>query len=502
FTAPSSPTEEALAGIWGEVLAVDPIGVDDNFFELGGHSLLATRVVTRIRTVLDTDLPLATLFDQPTIRLLAAALDDVEPAAVAPPIVPVGRDAPLPLSYAQQRLWFLHQLAPASLDYTIAMPIDLSIELDVDALRAALGALVERHEVLRTRLVAGADGVPYQVIDPASGVELPVIDLASEADPAAAAARLMTAETNIPIDIEAGPLFRATLYRIAPDRHRLLLLMHHVVTDDWSAEIMQRELGVLYAGEVLPPLPVQYADFAVWQREWLSGAVLDGQLSYWRERLSGAPVLELPTDRPRPAVRSSAGDVVEFEVPAEVVAGLHRVAGAAGATMFMTLLSVYMLALSRYSGQDDIVVGTPIANRNRAETEGLIGFFVNTLALRVDLSGDPAFKELLGRVRQVALEAFRHQDVPFEQLVDELVTERDRSRTPLFQALFNYVDATAQDGDEAQDGSGLALADAVVAKFDLRLVLAEHGGRLMGGVVYATALFDRSTVQRLVGHVL
>ncbi|WP_239137315.1 condensation domain-containing protein, partial [Dactylosporangium siamense] len=396
----------------------------------------------------------------------------------------------------------MHQLAPASLDYTIAMPIDLSIELDVDALRAALGALVERHEVLRTRLVAGADGVPYQVIDPASGVELPVIDLASEADPAAAAARLMTAETNIPIDIEAGPLFRATLYRIAPDRHRLLLLMHHVVTDDWSAEIMQRELGVLYAGEVLPPLPVQYADFAVWQREWLSGAVLDGQLSYWRERLSGAPVLELPTDRPRPAVRSSAGDVVEFEVPAEVVAGLHRVAGAAGATMFMTLLSVYMLALSRYSGQDDIVVGTPIANRNRAETEGLIGFFVNTLALRVDLSGDPAFKELLGRVRQVALEAFRHQDVPFEQLVDELVTERDRSRTPLFQALFNYVDATAQDGDEAQDGSGLALADAVVAKFDLRLVLAEHGGRLMGGVVYATALFDRSTVQRLVGHVL
>ncbi|MFC4048012.1 condensation domain-containing protein, partial [Dactylosporangium siamense] len=352
--------------------------------------------MSRVRAVFDVEIPVAALFDAPTIAGLAAAVDASGAGAVVPPIAPSDRGRPLPLSFAQQRLWFLQQLEPDSVEYNMSVAVRLDAGLDLAALRAALEALVERHEVLRTRLVADVDGTPRQVIDPPSGVELPVVDLTAEADPLATAMATQAAATTVAFELAAGPLLRATLYRLAPDDHLLALCMHHVITDEWSMEIMRRELGVLYAGEVLPPLPVHYADFAVWQREWLSGAALEGQLAYWRERLAGAPVLELPTDRPRPAVRSSAGDVVEFEVPAEVVAGLHRVAGAGGATMFMTLLTVYTMVLSRYSGQDDIVVGTPIANRNRAETEDLIGFFVNTLALRVDLSGDPTFEELLG----------------------------------------------------------------------------------------------------------
>ena len=326
----------------------------------------------------------------------------------------------------------------------------------------------------------------------------------------AAARGLVAADAAAPFDLAAGPLIRASVIRLGPAGHVLALSMHHVVSDEWSAGIFRRELGVLYAAfgrgepDPLPPLVVQYADFAVWQRRWLAGEVLAGQLAYWRGRLAGAPVLELPADRPRPPVRSTAGAVAQFSVPAEVAAGLRAVARGGGATMFMTLLAAYAVLLGRYSGQDDVVVGTPAANRNHAGTEDLIGFFVNTLVLRADLSGDPEFTGLLGRVREVALGAYAHQDLPFEQLVDALVSDRDRSRTPLFQVFFNY--AQTGGGDAAGRGGGQATGAEVrrlPALFDLTLSVADAGeGGLSGGIEYSTALFDHATVERMCGHLV
>ncbi|MFC4048008.1 condensation domain-containing protein, partial [Dactylosporangium siamense] len=342
FVAPSGATQELLAGIWGELLGVDRVGVNDTFFELGGHSLLATQVMSRVRAVLGADLPVSALFDAPTVARLAVAVDAAGAGVAAPAIVPVHRDRPLPLSFAQQRLWFLHRLEPGSVEYNAPMTIALEGELDVAALSAALAALVARHEVLRTRLVADEHGVPWQVIDPApERFDLPVVD---ELGP------------QVPFDLAAGPLFRASLLRVSADEHVLALSMHHVVGDEWSAPILRRELETLYAGAALPPMPVQYADFAVWQRQWLTGDVLAGQVGFWRDRLAGAPTLDLPTDRPRPAVRSAEGAAFEFAIPAAVADGLRMVARGADASMFMTVLSAFTVLLSRYSGQDDIVV--------------------------------------------------------------------------------------------------------------------------------------------------
>ena len=314
-------------------------------------------------------------------------------------------------------------------------------------LGAALSAITARHEVLRTRLAAGPDGVPYQVIDPPSRFPLPVADVSGAADPRRAAGVLVAADAVAPFDLAAGPVIRACLARMAPDEHVLVLSVHHAVFDEWSAQILRRELAALYqaarAGDPdpLPALPVQYADFAVWQRAWLTADVLEGQLDYWREQLAGLPVLDLPTDRPRPPVRSTAGAETGLAVPARTAQGLRGVAQRGGASMFMTVLAGFAVLLGRYTGLDDVVVGTPVANRDRAETEDLIGYFLNTLVMRADLSGDPSFTELLGRVRAMALGAYAHQDLPFEQLVDELVTERDRSRTPLFQVMFTCTTA-------------------------------------------------------------
>ena len=403
-------------------------------------------------------------------------------------------------------------------------PVRLGADLDVAALGAALGAVVGRHEVLRTRLVAGPDGVAYQVIDPPGPFPLPVIDVCGDADPVAAARALVAADAAAPFDLAAGPLIRASVIRLGPAGHVLALSMHHVVSDEWSAGIFRRELGVLYAAfgrgepDPLPPLVVQYADFAVWQRRWLAGDVLDAQLAYWRGQLAGAPVLELPADRPRPPVRSTAGALTRFSVPVETAAGLRAVARGGGATMFMTLLAAFGVLLGRYSGQDDVVAGTAVANRNHAGTEDLIGFFVNTLVMRADLSGDPEFTGLLGRVREMALGAYAHQDLPFEQLVDALMTGRDRSRTPLFQVFFSYFTGDGRqagqdqasrggDGHDASapgDGdAGVSLEDigaGAVAKFDLRLILTEDGGGLAGGIEYSTALFDSGTIGRMAGH--
>ncbi|MEV6868896.1 amino acid adenylation domain-containing protein, partial [Streptosporangium subroseum] len=509
FAAPGSPTEEALAGVWAEVLGRERVGVGDGFFELGGHSLLATRVISRVREVFGVEVPLAALFDHPTVAGLAAVVDAATAASV-PPIVPVPREERLPLSFAQQRLWFLDQLEPGSLEYNVPLTLRLEGPLDVAALGAALDAIVERHEVLRTRLVA-VGGVPYQVVDPAAGFGLSVTDLSGEPDASARARELVAADAVTPFDLAAGPLFRGRLIRIGADDHVLSLCTHHVVSDKWSVGVLRGELSALYdvfgRGEPSPltPLAVQYGDFAVWQRDRLRGDTLDGQLGCWRERLAGAPVLELPTDRSRPAVRTSAGDLVEFAVPATAVEALRELSRQSGATMFMTLLSAFTVLLGRYAGQDDVVVGTPIANRNRSEIEGLIGFFVNTLVLRTDLSGDPTFAELVGRVRREALGAYAHQDVPFEQVVDALAADRDRSRTPIFQVMFDYGHGEA--GDGRPDLGGLGVADEGLphdtALFDLTLALAEDGeGGLDGAFEFSVDLFDRPTVTRMAGNLL
>ncbi|MFD0634345.1 amino acid adenylation domain-containing protein [Catenulispora yoronensis] len=526
FAAPRTPTEELLAGIWAEVLGLDRVGTRGNFFDLGGHSLLATRVVSRIRAVFGVEIPLAALFDEPTVAGLAGIVESAgaagsvgsagsagsvgsaeagDPTRTAPPIVPASRDSLLPLSFAQQRLWFLDQLEPGSVDYNSPMPIRLTGALDVAALGAALDEVLARHEVLRTRLVLGLDGVPYQVIDEAAGLALPIVDLSGEPDPLAAAGDLIASSAVQPFDLAAGPLIRSSLLRLGAEDHVLNLCMHHVISDEWSAGILRREIALLYGAfrdgqpSPLAPLAVQYADFAVWQRDWLSGPVLDEQLGFWREALADAPMLELPVDRPRPAVRTSSGAVVAYDVPDEVADRLREVSRQSGATMFMTLFAAFTVLLSRYTGQDDIVVGTPVANRNRSETEDLIGFFVNTLVLRTDLSGDPSFADLIGRVRKVSLDAYTHQDLPFEHLVDALQPERDRSRTPLFQVLFNYVQEAAGTtpglgGLDVADVGGVAQDTTL---FDLTLGVADTEEGLRGLFEFSTDLFDRATVERM-----
>ncbi|MFG1690408.1 amino acid adenylation domain-containing protein [Nonomuraea sp. NPDC049269] len=502
YQPPTTPTEQLLADIWTDLLGLDRIGVRDNFFDLGGHSLLATQVITRIRAVLGVDLPLAALFDQPSVAGLAPLVDGANGSS-RPPILPADRDQPLPLSFAQQRLWFLAQLDPDSAEYNTPTPIPLPGDLDIPALRAALTALTERHEVLRTRLVADPHGIPHQIIDPPTAFDLPVVEAASEQQ----AQTLIAADAATPFDLAAGPLLRGTLIRLADDLHILALCMHHVISDEWSAKIFHRELTALYEAfrtgrpSPLAPLRVQYADFALWQRDWLTGETLENQLGYWRRRLAGPPVLDLPTDRPRAAVRDAAGAAITFHIEPETTAALKELSRRSGATMFMTVLAAYTVLLGRYTRQDDVLVGTRIANRNQAETEDLIGFFINTLVLRTDLSGDPTFTDLLHQVRTTALDAYGHQDLPFEQVVDELGIERDRSRPLLFQTLLNYFTA---DDPVPLDQAGTAEVrsqDAIVAKYDLQLFFTEdNAGGVTVSAQFSTALFDRSTIERLIGH--
>ncbi|HST57595.1 MAG TPA: amino acid adenylation domain-containing protein, partial [Longimicrobium sp.] len=507
YVAPRTAAEEALAGIWADVLGVDRVGVEDDFFALGGHSLLATRVVSRIRSVFAIELPLRALFEGPTVAQLAAAVEEVRRAGLPllPPVLPADRTRPLPLSFAQERLWFLDRMEPGSTVYNIDWPFRLSGALDVAALERALGEVVRRHEALRTTFRT-LDGAPVQVIAPFRGFVLPVEDLSHVAEVEAEVRRRATAEGERPFDLAAGPLFRATLLRLAPDEHALLLGMHHVVSDGWSLGVLHGELSALYAayrdgGESpLPDLPVQYADYAVWQREQLTGDLLDRQLAWWTERLAGAPaLLELPTDHPRPAVQGYRGALEPVALPAALLGRLQALGRGEGATLFMVVLAAFQVLLGKYAGSGDVVVGTPIAGRTRAETEGLIGFFVNTLALRTDLSGDPAFRTVLRRVRQATLGAYEHQDVPLERLVAELQPERSQGHSPLFQVTFALGGEVPRGGLPGLHGEEVD-ADLSVAKFDLALTLTSHAGGLDGTLGYRTDLFERGTIARMVRH--
>ncbi len=441
----------------------------------------------------------------------AAGTDREKPA---PPLRPYLRKGDLPLSFAQERLWFLEQLQPGSSAYNLPAVFRLIGGLDAGVFRRSLAEIVRRHESLRTRF-AVRDGRPVQVIEEGSRLEVPVVDLrALPAGRREAAARVLALEeSRRPFDLAEGPLLRATLLRsttaAGEDEHTVLLVMHHIVTDGWSMTVFVNEFGALYrafsqgAPSPLPELPVQYADYALWQRGWLQGAVLEEQISFWKEALGGAAVLELPADRPRPPVQTYRGTAVPFLIPEGLVRSLERAVHSQSATRFMVLIASLSVLLSRYSGQEDVSIGSPIANRGRAETEPLIGFFANTLVLRTDLSGDPGFRGLLGRVREAALAAYAHQDLPFERVVEEVNPPRDLSRSPLFQVLL-----ALQNTPEGQlDLPGLAAApfpglESTVAKFDLSLWLREAPDGVRGSLEINRDLFDPATAKRLAGHLL
>ncbi|HEX6039348.1 non-ribosomal peptide synthetase [Longimicrobium sp.] len=512
YVPPRSPTEQLLADAWAELLGVERVGATYGFFALGGHSLLATRLVSRIRDLFGVELSLRAIFETPVLRDLAARIvraGQEGDAPFAPP--PLTRVAPAndaPLSFAQERLWFIDRMDPGSALYNMSPALRLGGPLDPAVLEAALREVVRRHEPLRTSFPL-VDGHPVQRVGSADDFRLAVDDLSdlSPEERDDEAGRIVAAWGRMPFDLEHGPLFRARLLRIAPDDHAVLLGLHHAVSDGWSNGILFRELFALYeafaAGESSPlePLPVRYADYAAWQRGWLAGEELDRQVAYWRGALAGAPaLLALPADRPRPAAMSRRGARHTFAVGADVAGSVRALARREGATLFMALLAAWDVVLSRASGQADVVVGTPVAGRTRRETEGLIGLFVNTLALRTDLSGDPPFLALLERVRSATLGAFAHQDLPFEKLVEELKPERSLAYTPVFQALFNLQNTGEGPG---QAPGALSLAPvagrgAPDAKVDVTLTVTElPDGSLHAALGYAADLFDAATIERM-----
>ncbi|HEX7330143.1 MAG TPA: amino acid adenylation domain-containing protein [Pyrinomonadaceae bacterium] len=514
FVAPRTPVEEVLAGIWCDVLSAARVGVNDSFFDLGGHSLLATQVVSRIRAAFGVEIPVRAIFENQTVATQAFEVEQLMyqgGSLNAPPVVRTSREVELPLSFAQQRLWFIDRLTPGSPLYNMPMAVRLDGALNLAALERTLREIVRRHEVLRTNIVT-VDGKPVQVIRPeaqVSEIYVPLIDLSAlpkvlcEAE----AKRLAHAEAVRPFDLETDSLMRTTVLRLDTKQHIAMLTFHHIIFDGWSMGVFVREVAALYnafsQGQESPlaELPVQYADYAVWQREWLQGEVLDQQIGYWKKQLQGAPeLLELPADRPRPAVQSHRGASAGLVLSKELTAQLRELCRAEGATMFMLLLATFKVLLARYTGQEDISVGTPIAGRNRVETEGLMGFFVNTLVLRTDLSGKPAMRELIRRVKEVALGAYAHQELPFEKLVDELQVERSLSHSPLFQVLFALQNA----GQDVLELPGLSLSavgeTGGITKFDLMLNLSESGEAISGALVYNTDLFDSTTVKRMLMH--
>ncbi|HVH13564.1 MAG TPA: condensation domain-containing protein, partial [Longimicrobium sp.] len=439
YEAPVGETEQALAEIWCDVLRIDRVGRWDDFFDLGGHSLLAVRVISRVRQMLGVEIALGDVFTRPVLRDFARALETAARSEL-PPIEPAPRDGRLPLSFAQQRLWFLEQLGGLGSTYHIHKRRRLRGALDRAALCRALDGIVARHEALRTTF-AQVDGIPEQRIAPAD-VGLPLVehDLVGRTDADAEFDRLRAEEARAPFDLARGPLIRGRLIRLAEDDHVLLVTMHHIVSDAWSSGVFFDEFATLYAAHReereadQPRLPVQYADYAIWQRRWVEGEVLQVQADYWTRTLAGAPeLLDLPTDHPRPAKTDHAGALFGVELDETLTAGLKALARRHGTTLFMTLLAGWSVVLSRLSGQSEVVIGTPTANRGRREIEGLIGFFINTLALRLDLSDSPTVAELLARVKERTLEAQHHQDIPFEQVVELVDPVRSLSHNPLFQ---------------------------------------------------------------------
>ncbi|HJX26888.1 MAG TPA: condensation domain-containing protein, partial [Thermoanaerobaculia bacterium] len=500
--------ERRVVEILGELLRLETVGIHDSFFDLGGDSLLATHLVARLERELGAELSLRDIFESPTAAELAAAIkvDRGEGAAAWGPVLRRRAGAePPPLSFAQQRLWFLDQLAPGNPAYNIPLAVQLTGVLRRSALEAAFQEVVRRHEALRTSFLS-VSGQPVQRIAGQAAVPLPLVDLEALGKPAQEdeLRRLVRAETLRAFDLSAGPLIRTTLVRLEPCRHAVLVTMHHIVSDGWSLGVFLGELGALYAAfaegrpSSLPELAVQYADYAVWQRTWLSGERLEAEIAWWKHRMAGVPAnLELPADRPRPPRQSFRGGVWPVSLAPESRNALVSLGRDAGATPFMVILALFQVLLARWSGQEDILVGTPIAGRTRAETEPLIGFFVNTLALRSDLAGEPSLRVLLGRVRETALDAYAHQEIPFERLVEEIQPERDLGRSALVQTLL-ALQNTPVTAAQVSELAFLPLEEeGETAKLDLSLHLSEQEDWIRGRFTYSTDLFEAATVARL-----
>lgn len=511
YEAPCGVVEEAIAAIWEEVLKVQPVGRNGDFFALGGHSLLATQVASRIRRALGVELSLRTLFEARTIAALAAHIDAGRTegrVGALPPIDAAPRERPLPLSFSQRRMWFMQQLEPSSTAYNMPFAIRIRGELDTRALAGAIEAMVARHEAFRTTFSI-RDGEPVQTIHASVPAELRQIDLSQRGTREAAeeAAQLFRAESMQPFDLALGPLHRLLLARLGPSDHMLLWLIHHAIGDLWSMAVLMREFQQLYralrCGEMaaLAPLPIQYSDFAVWQRRHMSGEALASQLAYWRGRLDGIAPLALPADRPRPRHQTFRGSNIIAAIPTSLLTALKEFGARHGVTPFMTLLACFKILLARYCNQEDIAIGVPIANRTRVETESLVGTLVNTLVMQTSLTGNPRFTELLARVQETALGAYAHQDLPFEVIVEELAGARDAGHAPLVQVMFNVANAL----QERPQLDGLALDpflfDSGAAQFDLSVLVDTE---LTGSIIftYSTEMFDAVTIRRMVTHYL
>ncbi|HEX6719209.1 MAG TPA: condensation domain-containing protein, partial [Pyrinomonadaceae bacterium] len=502
-------TENVLAQIWSELLGIDHVSIHDNFFEIGGQSLLATRAITRINKAFNIKLPLRTLFETPSLTEFARRVESYENAGSQPPAIErIPRDQELACSFAQQRLWFIEQLTPNSHHYNLSGAVRLTGDLDVDVLERSFNEIIRRHETLRTTFAMG-EKQPIQIINPEFRLTIRQLDLReiSESNQTEEIRRIAIEESRRPFDLTQLPLFRVTLMRLSKDDHVLLMTMHHIISDGWSTDVMVKELAALNTSyrieqpSPLPELPIQYADFAQWQREWFKGDVLDAQLEYWQRQLAGAPpLLELSAANSRPTVQSYRGARHELKLSQGLLESLREFSRQEGVTLFMTLLAVFQLLLHLDTGRDDIVVGTDVANRNRGEVEGLIGFFVNQLVLRTNVGGNPTLRELLGRVRDVALGAYAHQDVPFDRVVDAVKPERNLQYPPLFQIKIIHQDTSGLYFD--LPGMRMTLLDIEVEniEMDLILILMESKDKLTGWLNYNADLFHPAAIAEMGRH--
>lgn len=508
--APLTEVEQQVAEIWGAVLGVKGVGREADFFDLGGHSLLATQVMARVHEVFQVEIPLHKIFESPTVAEFAGQIEAAKQTSQLPAdsIKQVARDGELPLSFAQQRLWYLDRLNPGNSAYNCCTVLRVTGPLNVPALEQAINEIIHRHEAVRTTFPE-VKGWPAQVILPVQRIPFVVTDLSALPKTKAEAAQqqLVRADVERSFDLSRGPLIRASVRRMDKEEHLVQMTMHHIVSDGWSLSILCREVSALYeafaAGNPtpLPDLPIQYVDFAVWQREYLQGETLAQQLSYWKKQLAGAPpVLELPSDRPRPEIATFRGATFQFMLPQELSESIKTLSRNEGVTLFMVLLAAFDVLLYRYTYQPDVVVGTAIANRNRRETEPLIGFFVNMLVMRTDMSGNPSFRGLLERVKQMTLAAYQHQDVPFEQIMEMLQPQRSLNRSPVYQVEFTLQNAPV----EPLETQGLTFTPINMqldsTDTDFNFLISESGNRLVGNVVYSTDLFDAATIERMTNH--
>ena len=509
--APRTASEELLATLWKDILKVKEVGATDNFFDLGGHSLLATQLVSRVRDAFGIELPLRQIFETPVLADLALKIDEMalkDQELQAPPITPVPREGDLPLSFAQQRLWFLDQLAPGTANYNTPSAFRLKGTLNIDVLKQSIEEVVRRHEILRTTF-AQRDGDPIQIIHDSMPVDIPFSDLSGlpEEEKEAKAREIARQDALTPFDLAKGPLFRLQLLKFAENDHLVLINLHHIITDGWSMGVLIREIATLYNAfaegkpSPLPELPVQYADYAVWQRNWLQGEVLQKQLDFWKNYIGeNPPVLELPTDHPRPAMQTFNGKSLRYDLPPELSRQVQTFSQKQGATLFMTLLAAFQSLLRRYTRQDQILVGSPIANRTRSETEQLIGFFVNTLVFKADFSAADDFKSLLKQVRENTLQAYAHQDLPFEQLVEALQPERDMSHSPLFQVAFILQNAPFERLQLKHLTVEPFQPENPTAKYDLTLYTSESDEGIVTFWEFNTDLFEEATIRRMMEH--